>query len=193
MTTATHDEIESSGFKPKDVTKLLSKEVKKLTTERRKLKTSLKALYVERDRILQDVHALSRQRAQLKQRLDETRLEEYHAKEDIDYLRQQITEAKTTLQNLKKKEGLDLELQKKEKIDLEKDPVPNLLWIPMGGFMLLSLVLISHMASQRCLRKKEEKSAEDADELEMGMREGRMQDEEESKLQVLEKEEETEK
>ena len=91
------------------------------------------------------------------------------------------------------REGLDLELQKKEKTDLEEDPVPNLLWIPLGGFMLLSLVLISHMASQRCLRKKEEKSTEEADELEMGMREGRMQDEEESKLQVLDKEGETEK
>ena len=193
VTTASHDEIESSGFRPKDVTKLLSKEVKKLTTERKKLKTSLRALYVERDGILQDVHALSRQRAELKQRLDETRLEEYHAKEDIDYLRQQIIEAKATLQNLMEREGLDLELQKKEKTDLEEDPVPNLLWIPLGGFMLLSLVLISHMASKRCLRKKEEKSAEDADELEMGMREGRMQDEEESKLQVLDKEGETEK
>ena len=191
VTTASHDEIESSGFRPKDVTKLLSKEVKKLTTERKKLKTSLRALYVERDRILQDVHALSRQRAQLKQRLDETRLEEYHAKEDIDYLRQQIIEAKATLQNLMEREGLDLELQKKEKTDLEEDPVPNLLWIPLGGFMLLSIVLISHMASQRCLKKREEKPTEEADELEMEMKEGKKQDEEESKLQMLEKEEET--
>ena len=61
----------------------------------------------------------------------------------------------------------------------------------MGGFMLLSLVLISHMASQRCLRKREEKPTEEADELEMEMKEGKKQDEEESKLQMLEKEEET--
>ena len=203
VTAASHDETESSGFKPKDVTKLLdkpkdvtkllNKEVKKLTTERKKLKTSLRTLYVERDGILQDVHALSRQRAELKQRIDETRLEEYHAKEDIGYLRQQIIEAKATLQNLMEREGLDLELQKKEKTDLEEDPVPNLLWIPLGAFMLLSLGLISHMASKRCLRKKEEKSAEDAGELEMGMREGMLQDEEDSKLQVSDKEGETEK
>ena len=43
----------------------------------------------------------------------------------------------------------------------------------------------------RCLRKREEKPTEEADELEMEIKEGKKQDEEESKLQMLEKEEET--
>ena len=112
---------------------------------------------MERDRILQDVHALSRQRAQLRQRLDEARLEEHHARRDVNHLLQQITQAKKTLQNL----------EEKGKLDLGEDSAPNLLWIPIGGLLLLNFALASHLAAKRCLKKGQEKLTEEENGLEM--------------------------